>query len=198
MVTYETIRAWVEKFSGRFAAELRCRERRAGRTWHLDEVLVKIQGKQIYLWRAVDENGLVLDVLVQEKRDTDAAERFFRHLLGHTGAPPERIVTDGLASYAAAKRGLPELAGVEHLRVRVSARLNNRVEQSHPPTRLRERRMQRFKSVGSAQAFLATFSRVCNHFRISRHLLPASEHRSTLHSRFQSWREVAGVRPVAT
>jgi putative transposase len=196
-VTYESIRAWVEKFGERFAAELRRRAQRPGRTWHLDEVFLKIRGKQVYLWRAVDEHGQVLDILVQEQRDADAAEYFFRRLLDHTGVPPERIRTDRLASYAAAKKRLPELDGVEHEKVHAQARLNNRVEQSHLPTRLREYRMQRFKSMASAQRFLSAFSRFSNHFRLRRHLLCASEYRARLQARFRSWREVADVRPVA-
>ncbi len=141
---------------------------------------MKIRGKQVYLWRAVDEHGQVLDILVQGHRNTEAAEQFFRRLLDSTEEPPERMVTDGLASYGAAKQRMRELDAVEHLRVRASARLNNRVEQSHKPTRLRERRMQRFKSVSSAQHFLAVFSRFCNHFRVRRHLLTASEYRFVL------------------
>ncbi len=150
-------------------------------------------GKQVYLWRAVDEHGQVLDVLVQAHRDTGAAERFFRRLLGHAGGPPDAIVTDSLASYGAAKARVPELAGVEHLRVRATARLNNRVEQSHQPTRLRERQMRRLKSVPSAQRFLATFSRFCNHFRLRRHLLTAAEHRAVRHIRYAGWRDVTGT-----
>ena len=197
MVTYESIRAWVEKFGERFATELRRRERRPGRIWHLDEVFLKIRGEQVYLWRAVDENGQVLDILVQEQRDADAAERFFRRLLDQAGGPPERIRTDKLASYAAAKKRLSELDGVEHEKVHSQARLNNRAEQSHQPTRLRECRMQRFKSMISAQRFLSAFSRFCNHFRLRRHLLNASEYRTILQARFHSWREVADVCPVA-
>ncbi len=192
-VTYETVRAWVAKFGTRYAAELRTRAARPGRTWHLDEVFARMGGQQVYLWRAVDEHGQVLDVLVQAHRDTAAAERFFRHLLGTSGGPPEAIVTDGLASYGAATGRVPELAAVEHLRVRAAARLNNRVEQSHQPTRLRERQMRRFKSIASAQRFLAVFSRFCNHFRLRRHLLTAAEHRAVRHSRFSSWREVAAT-----
>ena len=197
VVAYESIRAWVEKFGQRFAAELRRRERRPGRTWHLDEVFLKIRGEQVYLWRAVDEHGQVLDILVQEHRDADAAERFFRRLLDHAGGPPEQIRTDRLASYAAAKKRLPELDGVEHEQVHSGARLNNRVEQSHQPTRLRECRVQRFKTMDSAQRFLSSFSRFCNHFRLRRHLLKASEFRTTLQARFQSWYEVADVCPGA-
>lgn len=106
-------------------------------------------------------------------------------------------MTDGLASYGAAKRRLRELDGVEHLRVRASVRLNNRVEQSHQPTRLRERRMQRFKSMAGAQRFLSAYGRFCNCFRVRRHLLSASEYRTTLQARHQCWREVADVCPVA-
>jgi putative transposase len=145
---------------------------RPGCTRHLDEVFLKIRGEQVRLWRAVDEHGQVLDVLVQQHRDADAVERFFRRLLEHTGEPPERIRTDKLASYAAAKKRLPELAAVEHETVHSAARLNHRVEQSHQPTRVRERRMQRFKSI-------------------------ASEYRSILQERFQSWREVADGCPAA-
>jgi putative transposase len=141
IVSYESIRAWVNKFGEQFAAGLRRRGQRPGRTWHLDEVFLKIRGEQVYLWRAVDEHGQVLDILVQEHRDADAAARFFRCLLEHAGEPPERMRTDKLASYAAAKRRLPELDGVEHETVHSAARLNNRVEQNHLPTRLRERRM---------------------------------------------------------
>jgi putative transposase len=198
IVSYESIRAWVNKFGERFAAGLRRHGQRPGRTWHLDEVFLKIRGEWVYLWRAVDEHGQVLDILVQEHRDADAAARFFRCLLDHTGEPPERIRTDKLASYAAAKKRLPELAAVEHETVHSGARLNNRVEQSHQPTRVRERRMQRFKSIDSAQRFLSVFSRFCNHFRVRRHLTSVSEYRSTLRERFQSWREVADVCPAAT
>ena len=104
VVTYETVHAWVEKFGAHFAAGLRRCEKRPGRTWHLDEVFVKIRGQQVYLWRAVDEHGQVLDILVQDRRDTAAAERFFQRLLNHAGEAPEHIVTDKLASYAAAMR----------------------------------------------------------------------------------------------
>jgi putative transposase len=187
------VRRWVNRFGGEFAERLRRRERRCGRTWYLDEVFVRIGGEQRYLWRAVDEHGQVIDILVQEHRNADAAERFFRHLLGHTGTPPEQIVTDGLASYSAALPRLPELDGVEHLRVRSAARLNNRVEQSHLPTRLRERRMQGFRSIDSAQHFLSLFSRVCNLFRPRRHLLTAEQYRTSMPVRFQTWSEITGV-----
>lgn len=114
----------------------------------------------------------MFDVLVQERRDADAAERFFRRLLGRAGDAPDAIVTDGRASYGAAKARLPELAAVEHRRVHAATRLNNRVEQSRRPTRLREYVMRRFKSAASAQQFPAPFSRFCNHVRVRRHLGP--------------------------
>lgn len=129
----------------------------------------------------------MLDILVQERRDADAAERCFRCLLDHAGEPPERIRTDKLARDAAAKKRLPELEEVEHEAVHSGARLNHRGEQSHQPTRLRERRMQRFQSMTSAQRFLCAFSRFCNHFRLCRHLLSASEYRTLLQARFQRW-----------
>ena len=193
VVTPETVRAWVAQFAARYAADLRPRASRPGRTWHLDEVFTRVGGRQVYLWRAVDEHGQVLDVLVQECRDADAAERFFRRLLASVGGPPAAIVTDGLASYGAAKVRVPELAAVEHRRVRAAARLNNRVEQSHQPTRVRESVMRRFKSVASAQRFLAAFSAFCNHFRPRRHLLTAAEYRIVRHVRYASWRELSSA-----
>ena len=153
-----------------------------------------MNGRRVYLWRAVDEHGQVLDVLVQERRNADAAERFFRRLLAHLdGAAPERIITDKLASYGAAKQRIPALDTVKHVCVRAAARLNNRVEQSHQPTRLRERRMQRFKSFPQAQRFLTAFSSICNLFRPGRHLLTPAAYRSTLQERFHIWRESTRV-----
>jgi transposase-like protein len=129
-VSYESVRTWVNKFGERFATAFRRRERRPGCTWHHDEVFLKIRGEQVYLWRAVEEHGQVVVIVMQQHRDDDAAERFLRRLLDHTGEPPERIRTDKLASYAAAKKRVPELAGVEHHTVHSGARLNNRVEQA--------------------------------------------------------------------
>jgi putative transposase len=152
-----------------------------------------MNGRRVYLWRAVDEHGHVLDILVQERRDASAAERFFRQLLERGGNAPERIVTDKLASYAVAKQRVPALDAAKHIYVQAAARLNNRIEQSHQPTRLRERRMQRFKSPAQAQRFLTTFSVVCNLFRARRHRLSATNYRSTMKERFQVWREVTQV-----
>jgi putative transposase len=145
-VSYETIRRWYLKFGASFADKLRRRRPRPGDKWHLDEVFVRIQGELHYLWRAVDQAGVVLDILVQRRREAKAAKRFFKHLLRGLQYVPRVIVTDKLRSYGAAKREV--LPNVEH---RQSRYLNNRAENSHRPTRRRERQMQRFKSLRQAQ-----------------------------------------------
>ncbi len=194
-VSYETVRQWVAKFGASDAEELRRREVRAGRTWHLDEMATRVGGRLHWLWRAVDEHGQTLDVLLQAQRDTAAAERFFGRLLNAArGTPPERITTDKLGSYAAAKARLPELAAVEHVPVRSAQRCNNRVEQAHQPTRIRERVMRRFKRAASAQRFFEAFARVANLFRPGRHLLNADQYRAAMRARVAPWREVAGLR----
>jgi putative transposase len=162
--------------------------------WHLDEMAVRIGGKQHWLWRAIDEHGATLEVLLQEHRDTDAAERFFRMLLGRAGGAPERINTDKLGSYAAALRRLPDLAGVDHQQVRSAQRGNNRVEQAHQPTRVRERRMGRFRCAISAQRFLAVFTRTWNLFRPRRRSSTATQCRTALQDRFTAWQVAAGLR----
>ena len=173
VVSYESIREWGLRFGRLFANTLKSRRPTPGDKWHLDEVFIRIQGKQHYLWRAIDQDGHVLDILAQSRRNTKAATRFFRKLLRGLQHVPRVIVTDKLKSYAAAKRKI--LPGVEH---RQSRYLNNRVEVSHQPTRRRERHMQRFKSPRHAQRFLSTHSRIHNHFQIRRHHLTASEHRA--------------------
>jgi putative transposase len=193
-VSYETVRRWVAKFGTFYADELRQREVRAGRTWHLDEMATRVGDRLQWLWRAVNEYGQTLDVLLQEHRDTAAAERFFRRLLAVTGdTAPARITTDKLGSYAAALGRLPELADVEHVQVRAALRCNNRVEQAHQPTRVRERVMRRFKSTASAQRFLDGFSRVGNLFRPRRRLPGAAAYRAIMRERMATWRQVAGL-----
>ena len=173
-VRYETVRRWVAKFGAYYAGEWRRRQARAGRTWHLDETAVRVGGQLQWLWRAVDEHGQTLDVLLQAHRDTAAAERFFRRLLTLTGdTAPAPITTGKLGSYAAVLARLPTLAGAEHLRVRSALRCNNRVDQAHQPTRVGERVMHRFTSAASAQQFLEAFSRVANLFRSRCQLLRA-------------------------
>ncbi|MFG2409787.1 IS6 family transposase [Streptomyces brevispora] len=149
-VSYETIRRWCVKFGQQYANALRCRRPQPGDKWHLDEVFIKINGEQKYLWRAVDQDGMVLDIFVQTRRDTAAARRFFRRLLKTTATVPRVIVTDKLRSYGAAHREV--LPSVEH---RSHKGLNNRAENSHQPTRQRERAMKGFRSVGGAQRFLS-------------------------------------------
>ena len=145
VVSYETIRRWCAKFGPVYAAELRRRRPRPGDKWHLDEVFVRINGRLRYLWRAVDQNGTVLDILIQSRRNAKAATKFFRKLLKGLRYVPRVIVTDKLPSYTVAHREI--MPSVEHRR---SKYLNNRAEQSHQPTRARERAMRRFKSVGQA------------------------------------------------
>lgn len=156
---------------------------------------VRVGGALQWLWRAVDEHGQTLDVCLQTHRDTAAAEGFFRRLLAVTdGGAPARITTEKLGSYAAALARLPELASTEHMQVRSARRCNNRVEQAHQPTRLRERAMRRFRSTPSAQRFLDAFSRVGNLFRPRRHMLRADAYRATMRERVATWRDVAGLR----
>jgi len=180
-LTYETVRRWVTKFGPLFARELR---KRPTRSWHLDEMVVKIAGKRHWLWRAVDDEGEVLDILVQARRDTRAAVRLMRKLIKKQGGAgqgprqaklggvdsvgfsPEVLVTDRLGSYGAAKRKLGLLGRHEQ-----GLRKNNRAENSHQPTRRRERKMQRFKSPGSAQRFLSAHAAVHNTFNTQRHLV---------------------------
>ena len=153
-VTYETIRQWGLKFGREFANRIRRRAPRRGDKWHLDEVVITIAGKKHWLWRAVDQEGFVLDVLVQSRRDKKAAKRLFRKLLKKHGRAPRVLITDKLSSYAAAKREI--MPGVEH---RQHKGLNNRAENSHQPTRRRERIMKRFKSPRHVQRFLSTMIR---------------------------------------
>jgi putative transposase len=151
-VSYEAIRKWCRKFGQQYANQLHRRRPRLGDKWHLDEVFITIHKERHYLWRAVDQDGNILDILVQRRRDKKAAKRFFRKLLKGCQYVPRVIITDKLKSYGAAKREI--LPGVEH---RQHKYLNNRAENSHQPTRQRERRMQGFKSPGHAQRFLAAY-----------------------------------------
>ena len=153
-----------------------------GDTWYLDELFVTIQGQRQYLWRAVDQDGDVIDILVQSRRKRGAAARFFRRLLKGQGRGPRRLITDKLRSYAAAHRTV--MPAVVHS---IQQYENNRAEVSHQPTRLRERQMRRFKSVGHARRFLSVHGLVQNLFRVGRHLLRAVDHRLLRTRSFRVW-----------
>ncbi|WP_169055103.1 IS6 family transposase [Azospirillum sp. TSA2s] len=187
-VSYETIREWGLRFGREIANTLKRRRPKPGDKWFLDEVFIRIRGKQHYLWRAVDQNGVVLDILVQSRRNTKAAKRFFRKLLKGLRYAPRVVVTDKLRSYAAAKKELK--LGGEH---RQSRYLNNACEVSHQPTRRRERHLKKFKSARHAQRFLSTHSPIHNHFQRRRHRLSATEYRAARAHAFTTWREAAGL-----
>ena len=184
VVSYETVRRWCKKFAASFADRLRRRRPRPGDKWYMDEVFIRIQGVQHYLWRAVDQDGVVLDILVQARRDGQAAKRFFKRLLTGSQYEPRVIVTDKLRSYGVAQRQM--LPGVEH---RQSRYLNNRAENSHRPTRRRERQMQRFKSSRQAQDFLSADSFIYGHFRPRRHRLAAPAYREIRSQAFHVWHQ---------
>jgi putative transposase len=188
IVTYEAIRQWCRKFGQDFANQLRRRRPQPGDKWHLDGVFLTIHGEPHYLWRAVDQDGNVLDMLVQRRRNKKAAKKLSRKLLKGLTDVPRVIITDKLTSYGAAKREI--LPNVEH---RQHRHLNNRAENSHQPTHQRERRMQGFKSPGHAQRFLSAYGPIAQHFRPRRHRLSASAYRHAMAQRFQSWHEVTGT-----
>jgi putative transposase len=193
IVTYETIRAWCGKFGPNYAAGLRRRRAHAiDDKWHLDEVQLKIKGKRHWLWRAVDKHGVVLDILFQQRRDQQAAETFLRRVLASTGSEPRVVITDKLLSYPPALRRV--LPNVDHRRHKG---LNNRAENSHQPTRQRERLMRRFKSAEHAQRFLGPFGAIGDHFRVGRYTTGAATRRQMLIERHSTWREVVGVQMAA-
>ena len=185
VVSYEAIRKGCRKFGQQYANQLRRRRPRPGDKWHMDEVLLTIKGERHYRWRAVDQDGNVLDILVPRRREKRAAKKFFRKLLKRLTYVPRVFIIDKLKSYGAAKREL--LPGVEHHQHRY---LNNRAENSHQPTRQRERRRQRFKSPGHAQRFLSAYGPIAQHFRPRRHRTVASAYRQELRKCFHIWREV--------
>jgi putative transposase len=192
IVTYETIRQWGRKFGQQYASQLRYRRPQPGDKWHLDEVFLTIRGTRHYLWRAVDQDGNVLDILARRRRDKHAAKKFFRKLLKGCRYVPRVLITDKLKSYGAAKREL--LPSVDHRQHRY---LNHRAENSHQPTRQRERRMQGFKSPGHAQRFLSAYGPIAQHFRPRRHLLPAPVYRHEMGKRFHSWQDITRLPTVA-
>ena len=187
-ISYETVRLWVLKFGQAYARRIRKRRDPAFGVWHIDEVFVNIGGKQMYLWRAVDGEGEVLDVLVQKRRNKRAALKLMRKLLRNQGVQPIKIVTDKLKSYGAAFRELRfgHLHDTGH-------RLNNRAESSHVPIRRRERKMQRFKSQRSAQRFLSTYGPIYNLFNVQRHLISRNTLRNFRNLALAEWRIVTSA-----
>src|SRR3954465_14939424 len=191
VVSHETVRQWGRKFGQGFASQIRRRLPCAGDKWQLEVGLI-IAGQKHWLWRAVDQDGIVLDVLVQGRRDKRAAKRLLRKLLKRQGRPPRVMVTDKLASYPAAKQEL--LPGVEHRRHKG---LNNRAENSHQPTRRRERQMKRFKSAGQVQCFLSAHDQINNLFPLCRDHVTATAYRAARTRAFELWAEITGVAAAA-
>src|ERR687884_267479 len=191
LVSHETVRQWARKFGQDFANRIRRRLPCAGDKWHLDEIAIKIAGKKHWVWRAVDQDGIVLDILVQSRRDKRAAKRLLRKLLTRQCRAPRVLITDKLGSYSAAKAEV--MPSIEH---RKHKGLNNRAENSHQPTRRRERQMKRFKSAGQAQRFLAAHDQINNLFHLHRDHITASEYRAARTQAFQTWTEVIGVAAV--
>ena len=188
-VTYETVRCWVEKFGPAIAANIRKRRERADCVWHLDEMVVRINGKRMWMWRAVDKEGEVLDVLVQKRRNRKAALKLLKKLFKNQGFMPDKIVTDGLASYGAALRDLG--ASARHQPGQLKH--NNQAENSHLPVRRRERKMQLFKSQGQAQRFVSTHSAVYNCFNIQRHLISRKTMRTFRDQAMAEWKTASAA-----
>jgi putative transposase len=191
-VTYETLRQWALKFGQKAAKRIRARVSTFGDKWHLDEVVISIKGKHYWLWRAVDQNGYVLDVLVQSRRNSQAAERLMRKLLRKHGQTPRVMVTDKLKSYASANRKMG--LKFEH---REHKGLNNRAENSHQPTRVREKVMRRYKSACHLQRFLSVHDRVANQFIHYRYNRDAKQKRELRSQAFAAWNEATCAQMVA-
>ena len=181
-VSHETIRQWCVTFGPHYARRIKKSNGPRGDRWFLDEVTVSIQGQRRYLWRAVDQDGEVIDILVQKRKDTRAAKRFFIKLLKSQGQTPIELTTDKLRSYAAAKREV--MPSVPHGQDRYA---NNRAEVSHEHTREQERQMRGFRSDGHAQRFLSVHSQLHNLFRLGRHLLRATNYRALRARAFGTW-----------
>ncbi len=187
-ISYESIRLWCIKFGPKYTKRLRRRHQGYGDTFFIDEVFVKIQGKQHYLWRAVDQDGEVVDVFLQSRRDGKAAVRFFKRLLRVSDSEPRRIITDKLRSYGVAHRNVVPDAIHD-----TSQYANNRAELSHQPMRVRERGMRRFKSTNQAQRFLNTHAAVYNLFNLGRHLISANHYRYFRQRSLASWGNAAAL-----
>ena len=188
IASYEAIRCWCLKFGHEYARRIRRQRPPTGDKWHIDEVFIKINGKTQYLYRAIDQYGQVLEIMVHPRRNQQAAIRFFRKLLVGCQYVPQVLITDKLRSYPVAQRKI--LPSVEH---RQHTRLNNVIENSHRRVRKRERIVQRFKPNGSAQRFLSAFEIIYEHFHIKRHLMKASTYRQQRSSRFAIWQQITDL-----
>jgi putative transposase len=187
-VSYEAIRLWCNKFGPQFAQRLRRKHQGYGDTFFIDEVFVKIQGKQHYLWRAVDQDGEVVDVFLQKRRDGKAAKRFFKRLIKKHQGEPRKIITDKLRSYGVAHRELmPETIHD------TSQYANYRAEHSQEPTRVRERGMRKFESMYQAQRFLNAHAAVYNLFNLGRYLVTAENYRYFRLRAFASWEKAVAI-----
>src|SRR3974390_31490 len=187
-VTYETIRCWVDRFGPLIADRIRTTRPRPTSKWHLDEMFVSIRGRQMYLWRAIDDEGEVLEVLLTSKRDKRAALRLMRKLLRKHGVSPTVIMTDRYRVYGAAFKDIG--LQVDHV---MDKRANNRIESSHVPIRRRERKRQGFKSARSAQRFLSMHAATYNLFNVGRHLTTARTHRLIRATALATWRSATAV-----
>ena len=188
VVSYETIRQWCKKYGAIYCNKIKKNRGQLGDTWYLDEVFIKINGVLHYLWRAVDQDGDEIDILVQKRKNKAAAMRFFKRLLKGQGGTPLKVVTDKLASYSAAKKEL--MPSAEHSTVQYE---NNGCELSHQPTRQQERQMRKFKSQGQAQRFLSCHGVVNNLFRFGRHLMQAKHYRAFRDHSFSEWVQVSCI-----
>lgn len=189
IVSHQTIRTWAEEFGRQFAANIR--RRSAGRfdeKWDVDEVVITMRGKKHWLWRAVDQDGFILDILIQSRRNALAAKRLMRKLLKRQESAPRIMITDKLRSYGAAKRDV--MPGVEH---RPHKGLNNRAENSHQPTRQRDRVMMRFKSPKQLQRFVSIHDPIANLFHLPRRERPSTDFREMRFLAIQIWRDIAQV-----
>ena len=188
-VSYETIRCWTIKFGPQIARNLKRRRPAPSPRWHLDEMVCTVGGKRMYLWRAVDDEGEVLDLVMQRNRDTGAALKLLKRLLRNQPVEPETITTDGLGSYVAALK----ILGLQDRHRPGRLRENNRAENAHLPIRRRERKMQRFKSQASAQRFLTTHSAIYNTFYTQPHLISRPTLRRFRGEALRVWNEATGV-----
>jgi putative transposase len=191
-VSYETVRNWCIKFGNQYCSQIRKKRGQLGDMWYLDEVFIKINGVLHYLWRAVDQDGDELDILVQKRRNKKAAMKFFKKLLKSQQATPLKLVTDKLRSYSAARREI--MPSVAHSTQQYE---NNRCELSHQPSRQQERQMRRFKSHGQAQRFLSCHGIVNNLFRLGRHKMQADNYRILRERAFSEWTRVSCVHNLA-